>query len=1011
MAYAMRAALHLRALKYINMIDPLLFVPLGENKVFSLYEVFFTEDYSDLTWNILTLSGQSQSIDEKLENLQEYFKQRQYKKEIGGNFQGNNTTDGSVFKELTDSTPSIFLGLFLAAVIKIQQRKLKSSWNTVTVTGDLEYNRTTGEMNFVTVGDIVEKYKAVEDYAKKHKGKHLFVYVSNETEIEPDFYENNLEVKAFVGGYSVGAIIAEILKPNFDEEQTRLFDKCKVNLPWEYISTWVFEEIKKESLSSDWKGFLIHGEGETGKSAMTLALARYLAAAEKIYAPIWVKIENESLQQYIEKPKLMSDPLENQDPLIDNPIAAYIAKTIVETLNKEPGAGNELSRTAKLIDRGNAAPYLLVIDNLELDCVIEVMNAVQIILGGVKNKPPIIITSRFDEKEPGSAQRIGLKNKPQDEAALSPYGVESLVDAVSRGQTYEYKLAKNKASEEYHKFISSLYLHFNSFPGVITQITPLLAYREFSDLNPILLSMKDMQFQEKINTVYQIIFSQLDDFTQMVLFAFINTIVNQSFEKYIDDIQADPQEIAEHINSYKWTFTDGTSLELSEIQEKIPNALIELERSHLIYRTTQNRPSDKAGYSIKTLPYISFMFEESLEGRIINGKSLRDILLNNLPDIVWEGLRCNQPVSKLKKYLERMKNENEDCFNFALLCVAASVSDRPEHIDLLLESGYELNITWERESSRNPVQCAALYNNNPSILQRLIDRGADYKSTDKFGMTPLHLAAANNSNPKVIDILIDKGLDMYARDDSKKTPLQYAAKNPNKSIIEMFYNKGADIKKVFSDNVTLLHYAAVNKNPEIAGWLINKGLDIHAVEKNGWTPLHYALFIDNNTEMINFLLDRGAISDINKIVDINPPWYLKFMEYWPLLHLVAFRNKTSDNIDLLIEKGAEIDFKDKNGSTPLHFAAEYNKEPDMINFLLKHHASINEKDKKGRTPVFLAAQLNENPQVAIALIKAGAKLDNEVQWKSIFYRKKNDTALKRLKKRKDWPLIEAAINA
>jgi len=121
------------------MAEPLLFVPFRK-KEYSLYKVFFADDYSVVkSWSIISASGQTLSITEKLGNLQEYFEQRHFKKEIRGSFQGINITDGKPFKELTDSTPSIFLGLFLAAARKIQQRKFFCKWATVTVTGELDY--------------------------------------------------------------------------------------------------------------------------------------------------------------------------------------------------------------------------------------------------------------------------------------------------------------------------------------------------------------------------------------------------------------------------------------------------------------------------------------------------------------------------------------------------------------------------------------------------------------------------------------------------------------------------------------------------------------------------------------------------------------------------------------------------------------------------------------------------------------------------------------------------------
>jgi hypothetical protein len=85
-----------------------------------------------------------------------YFEKRHYEK-ISGNFQCFNINGKSHSWKLTDSSPSIFLSLFIAAACKIQRRKLKSYWATVTVTGDLD----AGEMALKAVADIDIKFHAV----------------------------------------------------------------------------------------------------------------------------------------------------------------------------------------------------------------------------------------------------------------------------------------------------------------------------------------------------------------------------------------------------------------------------------------------------------------------------------------------------------------------------------------------------------------------------------------------------------------------------------------------------------------------------------------------------------------------------------------------------------------------------------------------------------------------------------------------------------------------------------
>lgn len=62
---------------------------------------------------------------------------------------------------------------------------------------------------------------------------------------------------------------------------------------------------------------------------------------------------------------------------------------------------------------------------------------------------------------------------------------------------------------------------------------------------------------------------------------------------------------------------------------------------------------------------------------------------------------------------------------------------------------------------------------------------------------------------------------------------------------------------------------------------------------------------------------------------------------------------TEKNISDLLKKGADIDFSDQNGWTPLLYATYGNRE-DVVRLLLKKGADPNMQDLQGRTPLMFA---------------------------------------------------------
>jgi len=76
-----------------------------------------------------------------------------------------------------------------------------------------------------------------------------------------------------------------------------------------------------------------------------------------------------------------------------------------------------------------------------------------------------------------------------------------------------------------------------------------------------------------------------------------------------------------------------------------------------------------------------------------------------------------------------------------------------------------------------------------------------------------------------------------------------------------------------------------------------------------------------------------------------------------------------DNLQLLINKGADVDAKNRRRSTPLHWAIH---DEAKVRLLLSKGANVNAKQVQGRTPLYLAAMLGKSASTLRLLLISGA---------------------------------------
>jgi len=374
---------------------------------------------------------------------------------------------------------------------------------------------------------------------------------------------------------------------------------------------------------------------------------------------------------------------------------------------------------------------------------------------------------------------------------------------------------------------------------------------------------------------------------------------------------------------------------------------------------------------------------------------------------------CKKKDEKIAKYLMNHKAdvnmENKD--GDTPLIIACKKEDK-EIVKQLVSHKANVNIKNRNADTPLAIACA---NGNEIIVKYLIDHGANVNVENKNGYTPL-TRACYKENEKIIKYLVEHGATI--NNNKLDEPLSVVIRYGNESLTKYLIDHKADVNKENTNGYTPLIDACYKGNEVIVKYLIDHKADTNKKSKNGDTPLSVACMAGNCFAIIKYLVDHGA--DVNEkgkngdtplIIACNEghlnsaKTYIRSTLTTKLNEVEKGKNKPTkkdepQNIEP-VPTSDEIN-KPENKKNDISGSGQPQKWEDrdeIIKYLIDHGADVNAKSKDGETPLIITCK-RQNGCIVKYLIDNGADMNikNAKGEKplTIAYKLRNGTIIKYL---------------
>jgi len=276
-----------------------------------------------------------------------------------------------------------------------------------------------------------------------------------------------------------------------------------------------------------------------------------------------------------------------------------------------------------------------------------------------------------------------------------------------------------------------------------------------------------------------------------------------------------------------------------------------------------------------------------------------------------------------------------------------------------VKSLIEIGINLEQEYNGKTLLMAAIGSDSKKLIDLLLDSGADINRKSGRGYSPLMYALKKN-NIEISKYLITKGADINTTDSEGNGCIIYALKSGNKDLIDFFKENGAEIPnignvtegphvRVLSDNLFEVLY--FNHNSTTNKTKLNR-----KILKHNDFKIFQSEFIKCDIKYPAKINHKAEYLGINKILAIGDI----HGEYDSLVNLMKNNQVIDSNLDWNFDTGHIVligDVFDRGDmvTESLWFIYKLQKQADeaggKVHFILGNHELINLVEEEGSTDI------------------------------------------------------------
>jgi ankyrin repeat protein len=288
---------------------------------------------------------------------------------------------------------------------------------------------------------------------------------------------------------------------------------------------------------------------------------------------------------------------------------------------------------------------------------------------------------------------------------------------------------------------------------------------------------------------------------------------------------------------------------------------------------------------------------------------------------------------------------------------AASGGGYEQVMKHLIDAGADVNL----QGGFGSALYLAIGNEDVTMVELLLENGADAKLISHDWQTPLHYASPKG-HIGIVKLLLEYGADVSVTDHEGWTPVNLASYCGHLDVIRLLLDKGADVSIPNQDGLTALLSAASNGHCGITKLLLEHDKQKSVLDFRS-TKGRSALFCaaaNGHHKVVKLLLAQGAKVELEDVLGETA------------LIKAATNGRTNVLTLLFAVPGIGPNFKDRYGRTAMYMAAARGHLETVKTLLDKHRCDPNIADNCGRTPLYIATK--KGHRTVVDALHADAKV-------------------------------------